>query len=77
MKYKSGEEPLKLDAVMGAIAEIPCRGKVIRIGKDSITIERRGAAVRDPRSKHFTPGPIEHLDVQAEDFSLIYRKEVS
>jgi hypothetical protein len=63
------------DDVFGAINSEPTRGKVVAVKGDTITIQRRGASIRDARSNQQTKGAVEQLDAPAADFELLYRKQ--
>lgn len=69
MKYKSGETPQKNDEVMGEVAKLPARGRVLAVRENGdILLERRA-----PYEGNTKPLAFIHDEVPAEDFKLVYR----
>ncbi len=79
--YKDGKDsPQKGDKVMGTVAGIPVRGTVLSVPEnlaDSHTfiLQRRAAYTVDDKKRRLLPHPLpmEHAEVIAADFSLVYR----
>jgi hypothetical protein len=76
MEYESGEKPQVGDSVLGNIEGGATAGKVSRVDekKGRFVLARRSASVFDSRSKQMTPGPMEYVEGQPEQFKLMYRK---
>lgn len=77
VKYDSGQKPKRGDVVHGVFDGEKVAGKIFSIDAKAGTavLERQGPAVLSERFRKMVRGGIQHLNINPEDFTLIYRRE--